>query len=120
MSTMAPPVRTGPFLYPAPVPHRSGFKRRSRTMDRLSGIWLPLITPFIDGEVDDSSLRRLVAHYMKQPIDGFIVAATTGEGLVLDDGETRHVVDTVVDGVAWHRPVFLGLCGSDTRRLATR
>jgi len=89
-------------------------------MQQLSGVWLPLITPFRDGDLDETSLARLTAHYMKQRIDGFITAATTGEGLVLDDDETRRVVDTVVDTVAWHRPVFLGLCGSDTRRLARR
>ena len=41
---------------------------------RLSGIWLPLITPFIDGAVDERSLARLVAHYLAQNIDGLIVA----------------------------------------------
>lgn len=89
-------------------------------MQQISGVWLPLITPFRDGDLDETSLTRLTTHYMKQPIDGFIAAATTGEGLVLDDDETRRMVDTIVDTVAWHRPVFLGLCGSDTRRLAQR
>ncbi|HKD77109.1 MAG TPA: 4-hydroxy-tetrahydrodipicolinate synthase, partial [Ktedonobacterales bacterium] len=83
-------------------------------------IWLPLITPFVDGDIDEASLLRLVTHYMKQQIDGFVVAATTGEGLVLDDPEIRRVVDIAVDGTAWHRPVFVSLCGSDTRRLAKR
>ena len=30
---------------------------------RLSGIWLPLITPFVDGMLDDASLARLAAYY---------------------------------------------------------
>ena len=34
------------------------------------GLWLPLITPFCDGIVDENSLRRLVRHYVAQPIDG--------------------------------------------------
>lgn len=61
---------------------------------RLSGIWLPLITPFSDGALDEASLVRLVAHYACEQIDGFILAATTGEGLVLDDTETERVVVT--------------------------
>jgi 4-hydroxy-tetrahydrodipicolinate synthase len=87
---------------------------------QLSGIWLPLITPFIDGAVDDASLARLVTHYVQQRIDGLIVAATTGEGLVLDHGETERVVTATADVAARRKPVFLGLCGSDTRRLARR
>jgi dihydrodipicolinate synthase/N-acetylneuraminate lyase len=86
----------------------------------LSGIWLPLITPFIDGAVDERSLARLVAHYMQQKIDGLIVAATTGEGLVLDDAETEQVVALAADVLAQRIPLFLGLCGSDTRRLVRR
>jgi 4-hydroxy-tetrahydrodipicolinate synthase len=87
---------------------------------RLSGIWLPLITPFINGAVDEASLVRLVTHYVRQRIDGLIVAATTGEGLVLDDEETERVVTVTADLVARRKPVFLGLCGSDTRRLVRR
>ncbi len=85
----------------------------------LQGIWLPLITPFIDGVVDEASLSRLAAHFMDQ-VDGFIVAATTGEGTVLDDDETERVVRSAAEAVGRRRPVFLGLCGSDTRRLVRR
>lgn len=87
---------------------------------RLSGIWLPLITPFSDGAIDDASLVRLVAHYAREQVDGFILAATTGEGLVLDDVETERVVAIASEVVARRKPVFLGLCGSDTRRLVRR
>jgi len=92
----------------------------SSTTTTFAGIWLPLITPFADGALDERSLARLAAHYAAQPIDGFILAATTGEGLVLDDDETARVVEIVAGALARRRPVLLGLCGSDTRRLAKR
>lgn len=85
----------------------------------LSGIFLPLITPFHDGVLDEPSLRRLVAHYAKSPFDGFVLAATTGEGLTLDEDETERLVAmTAVE--ACGRPIFLGFCGSDTRKLVAR
>lgn len=87
---------------------------------RLPGIWLPLITPFVDGELDEASLARLAAHYVREPLDGFVLAATTGEGLVLDDAETERVVAIVAEVVARRTPLLLGLCGSDTRRLVRR
>ena len=61
----------------------------STSLDRpsLQGIWLPLITPFTDGALDEAALGALARHYTQAPIDGFILAATTGEALTLDDGE---------------------------------
>lgn len=87
-----------------------------------SGIWLPLITPFRDGALDEPSVRRLVTHYAGQAIDGLILAATTGEGLTLDADETVrlvHVATTALAETGRRMPVFLGLCGSDTRHLVT-
>lgn len=31
----------------------------------LGGLWLPLITPFRDGELDERSLRRLVVSTLR-------------------------------------------------------
>ena len=48
-----------------------------------------------NGALDEVSLRRLVRHYASGPIDGFILAATSGEGLLLDTGELEHLVASV-------------------------
>jgi 4-hydroxy-tetrahydrodipicolinate synthase len=87
-------------------------------MERIQGIWLPLVTPFRDGELDEASLRRMARHYLSQPIDGLILAATTGEGLTLEDDETARLVDIVGAEVAGRIPVYLGVSGSYTRKLA--
>jgi 4-hydroxy-tetrahydrodipicolinate synthase len=84
---------------------------------RLQGIWLPLVTPFRDGRLDEESLRRLVRHYAAEPVDGLILAATTGEGLTLDDEETERLTSVVAAEVNGALPLYLGLSGSDTRKL---
>jgi 4-hydroxy-tetrahydrodipicolinate synthase len=97
-------------------------------MDSPTGLWLPLITPFRDGRLDEGSLRRLVRHYAAEPVDGLIVAATTGEGLTLDDAETERLVSIVAAEIPAAeipaaRPslkLYLGLSGSDTRKLLER
>lgn len=85
----------------------------------LRGLWLPLITPFRDGALDAASLRRLVRHYADRPLDGLVLAGTTGEALALSWAETELVARTVAaaqpDAVV--RPCLLGLSGSDTRKL---
>jgi 4-hydroxy-tetrahydrodipicolinate synthase len=87
----------------------------------LSGVWLPLVTPFRDGALDETSLRRLVRHYAGEPIDGLILAATTGEGMTLDEAEVERLVALAAAELAAtgkRLPIFLGLSGSNTRKVA--
>jgi 4-hydroxy-tetrahydrodipicolinate synthase len=84
----------------------------------VEGLWLPLVTPFRDGALDEASLRRMVRHYLGQPVDGFILAATTGEGLTIDEDETERLVAIVAAEATGKRPVYLGVSGSDTRKVA--
>jgi 4-hydroxy-tetrahydrodipicolinate synthase len=87
---------------------------------RVQGIWLPVITPFRDGNVDEVSLRRLVRHYALMSIDGFILGATTGEGLTLDDAELARILAVSreeLHAIDHPIPLFLGLSGSDTRKM---
>ncbi len=84
------------------------------------GVWLPLITPFRDGAIDVASLRRLVRHFADKPVDGLIVGATTGEGLTLDDAEFEQLVNITAAAqraFGLEVPLYLGISGSDTRKL---
>lgn len=87
---------------------------------RLHGLWLPLITPFRDGELDETSLRRLVRHYAAGPIDGIILAATSGEGMSLRSDELARLVTVTrseLAGVRLRMPIVLGLSGASTAKL---
>ena len=87
---------------------------------RLQGLWLPLITPFRDGELDEASLRRLVRHYAAGPVDGFILAATSGEGMSLRADELERLVTVTrseLSGSGRRLPILLGLSGASTARL---
>src|SRR5882762_7407656 len=85
----------------------------------LHGLWLPLVTPFRNGELDETSLRRLARHYAALPVNGLILAATTGESLTLTPEETERLVFAVRDEIGRTRnlPICLGLSGSNTRAL---
>jgi 4-hydroxy-tetrahydrodipicolinate synthase len=85
----------------------------------LHGLWLPLVTPFRNGELDEASLRRLVRHYAGVPVNGLILAATTGESLTLTREETERLVFTARNeiGTLKHLPICLGLSGSNTSAL---
>ncbi|WP_171182197.1 4-hydroxy-tetrahydrodipicolinate synthase [Ruegeria sp. HKCCD8929] len=84
----------------------------------LRGLWLPIVTPFLNGAVDLASLRRLIRHYRTQPIDGFVLAGTTGEALTLSFAEIADVVHSCADEqreIGTPIPVLLGIGGSNTR-----
>jgi 4-hydroxy-tetrahydrodipicolinate synthase len=87
---------------------------------QLQGLWLPLVTPFRDGALDELSLRQLVRHYASGPVDGFILAATSGEGLLLTSDELEHLVAAVRAELAELpriMPICLGLAGASTQQL---
>jgi 4-hydroxy-tetrahydrodipicolinate synthase len=87
---------------------------------QLQGLWLPLITPFRDGELDEPSLRRMVRHYAAGPVDGLILAATSGEGMTLGIAELEQLVATVRTELADLRrtmPICLGLSGAGTQKM---
>ncbi|WP_407116906.1 4-hydroxy-tetrahydrodipicolinate synthase family protein [Bradyrhizobium sp. LMG 9283] len=91
--------------------------------DHLHGLWLPLVTPFQGGALDERSLRRLTRHYSAQAVDGFILGATSGEGMTLREAELERLVAVVREEMAAggrNLPVCLGLSGADTSRLQER
>jgi 4-hydroxy-tetrahydrodipicolinate synthase len=86
----------------------------------LHGLWLPLVTPFRNGELDETSLRRLVTHYANAPIDGLVLAATSGEGLALSPFELERLVNVAreeLDAKRRFLPICLGLAGASTRKM---
>ena len=78
------------------------------TLPPIAGLWIPLITPFRDGALDERSVRRLARHYGAQPVDGLILAATTGEALTLTEEETGRLVALVAAEVSGKLPIILG------------
>ncbi|WP_316236728.1 4-hydroxy-tetrahydrodipicolinate synthase [Bradyrhizobium sp. SZCCHNR1015] len=84
---------------------------------RLQGLWLPLITPFRDGALDEPSLRNLVRHYAAKPIDGLVLGATSGEGLALSWDERARLISVVrdeLDTIGRPLPICLGVGGVAT------
>jgi Dihydrodipicolinate synthetase family len=78
-------------------------------MTTLSGVWLPIVSPFHDGRVDFASYERLIEHYIGLGISGIFPLSTTGEGPALDDDEAEAIVERTIGSVAGRIPVFVGI-----------
>ena len=84
---------------------------------RFSGVWLPIITPFKDGEVDYAGYEHLVDHYVRAGVSGVIPLGTTGESPTIDEAETEALVERTVATVAGRVPILIGVGGNDTRKV---
>jgi 4-hydroxy-tetrahydrodipicolinate synthase len=70
--------------------------------------------------LDETSLRRLVRHYASLPVDGFILAATSGEGMSLSMSELERLVTITRAEISASRryiPILLGLSGASTHKM---
>lgn len=83
----------------------------------ISGLWVPLVTPFRDGAVDYASYDRLVAHYIACGADGLFPLGTTGESPALEEDEIERLIEHTLDGAAGRVPVFVGVGGNATHKV---
>ena len=89
----------------------------SKSPTRFSGVWLPIVTPFRDGEIDYPSYERLVDHSVRLGIHGIIPLGTTGESPTIDDAEADRLVEHTIATVAGRVPIVVGVGGNDTRKV---
>ena len=83
----------------------------------ITGVWLPLVTPFKDGAVDLASHRRLIEHYIGKGVSGLFPLGTTGEAPTLDEAEEDAIVAATVEVVAGRVPVFVGIGSNSTAKV---
>ena len=76
----------------------------------LSGVWIPIVTPFRDGRVDHGALAALVKRLAADGVAGVVVCATTGEAPLLSDVERVDVLGTIK--AATTLPLIMGASGT--------
>jgi 4-hydroxy-tetrahydrodipicolinate synthase len=86
-------------------------------MKKISGLWLPLVTPYKDGAIDRTSYERLVSHYIACGVDGLLPLGTTGESPALDESEVESLIEWTLAVAAGRVPVFVGIGGNATHKV---
>lgn len=89
-------------------------------MNNLRGIYLPVVTPFYNNEVDYQSYVSLLNYYKKKDISGFIPLGTTGESPCITDDEYKRIIHTTLETLEGQVPVFAGIGRNFTDKVIKR
>ena len=83
-------------------------------MEKYNGALVALITPFIDGQLDEQGLVDLIEFQIDNGTDGIVPCGTTGESATIDFAEHKRVIDLTVKAVNGRVPVVAGTGGNNT------
>ncbi len=85
-------------------------------MKRFKGAITALVTPFVNGSLDEDGLGNLIQFQLDKGIHGILPCGTTGETATLDFHEFRRVIDISVEAAAGKIPVIAGAGANDTAK----
>lgn len=83
-------------------------------MERFYGAITAMVTPFIDGKLDEQGLVELIEFQIENGIHGIVPCGTTGESATLDFDEHKRVIDLTVKTAAGRIPVIAGTGANST------
>ncbi|NNG45584.1 MAG: 4-hydroxy-tetrahydrodipicolinate synthase [Deltaproteobacteria bacterium] len=79
------------------------------------GAIVATVTPFRNGKLDRSALKKLVEFQIDSGTDGIVPCGTTGESATLSFEEHQSVIDTVLQAVDGRVPVIAGTGSNNTK-----
>jgi len=81
----------------------------------LRGLFPPIPTPFVHGEVSTERLADNLALWNGQPIDGYVVLGSNGEAPLLDEHERAAVIRAAREAIPADRLLIAGAGRESTR-----
>lgn len=83
----------------------------------IDGVWLPIITPFLDDKINLVSYQKIINHYIDEGITGLMPLGTTGESPTVTEDEFEKMLAKTMEYANGRVPVFVGLGGNDTKKV---
>ena len=83
-------------------------------MTQFKGAFVAIITPFIDGKVDEQGLLDLIEFQIQNGTSGIVPCGTTGESATLSHEEHHRVVELTISAVNGRVPVLAGTGSNST------
>jgi len=83
-------------------------------MEKYHGAFVALVTPFIDGKLDEQGLINIIEFQIENGTHGIVPVGTTGESATLDFDEHKRVVELTAKTVNGRVPVIAGTGANNT------
>ena len=83
-------------------------------MGKFQGAFVAIVTPFIDGQVDEQGLVELIEFHIANGTHGIVPCGTTGESATMSHEEHHRVVELTVKTVNGRVPVMAGSGSNST------
>ncbi len=83
-------------------------------MEKYHGALVALVTPFVDGGLDEQGLVDLIEFQIAGGTHGIVPCGTTGESATIDFDEHKRVIDLTVKTVNGRVPVVAGTGANNT------
>jgi len=83
-------------------------------MSIFRGAFVAIVTPFIDGQIDEQGLIDLIEFHIANGTHGIVPCGTTGESATMTHEEHHRVVDLTVKTVNGRVPVVAGSGSNST------
>ena len=82
----------------------------------INGLWIPLLTPFFNGALDQDSLHTLIKK-LEPYADGFVPCLATGEGEYMSNELWIEVIKFVSEST--EKPIVAGILRQDVKEIKT-
>ena len=83
---------------------------------QIDGVWLPIITPFLDDKIDVVSYQKMINYYIGEGITGLMPLGTTGESPTVTETEFEQMIAKTMEYVNERVPVLLVLAAMIQKR----
>ena len=81
----------------------------------FKGVFVAIVTPFKNGEIDEKALRGLIDFQIEGGVDGIVPCGTTGESATLNHEEHDQVIRIAVDACKGKASVLAGTGSNSTQ-----
>jgi len=83
---------------------------------KITGLWIPLITPLYHGKFDEQSAKKLIES-TQEFTDGYVVGLSSGEGEELTDEMWQEAISCAISST--NKPVAAGILGKNIEQIVS-
>lgn len=82
----------------------------------LSGIFVPIVTPFENDKIASHYLAENLQHWKNYKLSGYVLLGSSGEGVSLSDQERMEFIEKAINYISGEKLIVIGTAYHSTRQ----